>query len=85
MIVEVENQQKSSDELPNDKDTLYQELIALEGKRYAIEKTFKELENSYNKGSISEMQYKTSNDEFKDKMKEITTRINTIRRLISSL
>ena len=81
----VENQQKSSDELPNDKDTLYQELIALEGKRYAIEKTFKELENSYNKGSISEMQYKTSNDEFKDKMKEITTRINTIRRLISSL
>jgi hypothetical protein len=80
-----ETKQKGSDELPNDKDTLYQELIALEGKRYAIEKTFKELENSYNKGSISDMQYKSSNDEFKDKMKEITARINTIRRLISSL
>jgi hypothetical protein len=81
----VENQQTDFDDLPNDKDTLYQELIALEGKRYAIEKTFKELENSFNKGSISDMQFKSSNDEFKDKMKEITTRINTIRRLISSL
>ena len=78
-------QQKGSEDLPNDKDTLYQELIALEGKRYAIEKRFKELENSYNKGSISDTQYKSSNDEIKDKMKEITTRINTIRRLISSL
>ncbi len=78
-------QEKSSEELSSDKDTLYQELIALEGSRYAIEKRFKELENSYNKGSISDIQYKSSNEEVKEKMQEITTRINTIRKIISSL
>ena len=83
--IKTEQSQEPSNELPNDKDTLYQELIALEGKRYAMEKKFKELEASYNKGTISDVQFKSSNDEIKDKMLEITTRINTIRRLISSL
>lgn len=78
-------QEQISDELPDDKDALYQELIALEGRRYSIEKRVKELETSYNKGSISDIQYKSSNEEIEAKMQEITTRINTIRRLISSL
>ncbi|HUX98515.1 MAG TPA: hypothetical protein VMV49_03060, partial [Candidatus Deferrimicrobium sp.] len=59
--------------------------IALEGKRYAVEKGYKELEASYNKGSIADIQYKQKNDEIKTKMLQITGRITTIRRLISSL
>ncbi|MHA1106818.1 MAG: hypothetical protein ACTSPN_14065 [Promethearchaeota archaeon] len=74
-----------SGDLPVDKDALYQELIALEGKRYAVEKGYKELEASYNKGSIADTQYKQKNEEIKTKMLQITDRITTIRRLISSL
>ena len=76
---------KNSESLPDDKDTLYQELIALEGKRYAIEKRYKELETSFNRGSISDLQFKRSTEEINTKMQEITTRINTIRSLISRL
>ncbi len=75
----------NSEDLPVDKDALYQELIALEGKRYAVEKGYKELEASYNKGSIADTQYKQKNEEIKTKMLQITDRITTIRRLISSL
>jgi len=78
-------QVNNSDVLPDDKDALYQELIALEGKRYAIEKRYKELETSYNKGSISDLQFKRSNEEINVKLQEITTRINTVRSLISRL
>ena len=77
--------EESTENLPVDKDDLYQELIALEGKRYAVEKSYKELEASYNKGSIADTQYKQKNDEIKTKMLQITGRITTIRRLISSL
>ncbi len=77
--------EQDTNEMPVDKDALYQELIALEGKRYAVEKGFKELEASYNKGSIADTQYKQKNDEIKTKMLQITERITTIRRLISSL
>ncbi|MBY9018178.1 MAG: hypothetical protein KGD66_05025, partial [Candidatus Lokiarchaeota archaeon] len=74
-----------SEDLPVDKDALYQELIALEGKRYAVEKGYKELEASYDKGSIADTQYKQKNVEIKTKMLQITDRITTIRRIISSL
>ena len=80
-----DEQGKDSNAFPDDKDALYQELIALEGKRYAIEKGYKELETSYNRGSISDLQFKRSNEEINAKMQEITTRINTIRSLISRL
>ncbi|MFW9771733.1 MAG: hypothetical protein ACFFEO_06155 [Candidatus Thorarchaeota archaeon] len=73
------------EELPNDKDSLYQELIALEGKRYALEKNFKELDNNYQKGSISEADHKNQNDKLKSRLDEITSRINKIRRIIASL
>jgi len=73
------------DNLSDDKDTLYQELIALEGKRYSLERSFKDLEKSFNKGSMSNSEFKNQNIDLKTKMDEITSRINKIRRLISSL
>ena len=74
----------SIEELPTDKDSLYQELIALEGKRYSIEKNYKEIGKKFNTGSINEPSYKKQNDELKIKLDEITSRINKIRRFISS-
>ncbi|MHA2036926.1 MAG: hypothetical protein ACW972_00685 [Promethearchaeota archaeon] len=76
---------ESLDELPKDKDSLYQELIALEGRRYSLEKTFKELERSFNGGSISDLEYKNRSDDLKSSQEGITSRINRIRRLIASL
>jgi hypothetical protein len=83
--VEEENQHRDIEELSTDKDALYQELIALEGRRYSLEKNFKDLERGYNKGSISDSEYKNKNNKLKSQLDEITTRINSIRRLISSL
>jgi hypothetical protein len=86
---EIGNQEQSSsissDELPRDKDTLYQELIALEGRRYSLEKTFKEIEKSYNMGSIDDFEYKTQGEDLKKKLEDITSRINRIRRVIASM
>ena len=76
---------KEIEELSTDKDALYQELIALEGRRYSLEKNFKDLERGYNKGSISDSEYKNKNNKLKSQLDEITSRINNIRRLISSL
>ncbi|MHA1459326.1 MAG: hypothetical protein ACTSQR_06660, partial [Promethearchaeota archaeon] len=73
------------DNISDDKDTLYQELIALEGKRYKLERDFKDLEKGFNKGSMSDSEFKSQNNDLKTKMKEITSRINKIRRFISSL
>jgi len=73
------------DNISDDKDTLYQELIALEGKRYSLERSFKDLEKGINKGSMSNAEFKSQNNDLKTKMDEITFRINKIRRLISSL
>ena len=73
------------DNISDDKDTLYQELIALEGKRYSLERGFKDLEKGFNKGSMSDSEFKSQNNDLKTKMDEITSRINKIRRIISSL
>jgi len=75
----------SLDSLSNDKDTLYQELIALEGKRYSLERSFKDLERDFNKGSISELDFKNKNNKLKNQLNSITSRINKIRGLISTL
>ncbi|KKM61961.1 hypothetical protein LCGC14_1526480 [marine sediment metagenome] len=74
-----------SSELPTDKDSLYQELIALEGKRYSLEKTFKEVEKSYGDGSIGDSELNTSSEDLKDKLDQITSRINRIRRVIATM
>ncbi len=73
------------DNISDDKDTLYQELIALEGKRYSLERSFKDLEKGYKKGSMSNSEFKSQNHDLKTKMDEITFRINKIRSLISIL
>jgi hypothetical protein len=75
----------NADELPKDKDLLYQELIALEGRRYSLEKTFKELERSYNGGSIADYEYKNRSEDLKNKQDGITSQINRIRRVIASM
>jgi hypothetical protein len=74
-----------SEELPTDKDTLYQELIALEGRRYSLEKNFKDIENSYNLGSINDVEYRNRSDDLKIKLEAITSKINRIRRIIASI
>jgi hypothetical protein len=73
------------DNISDDKNTLYEELIALEGKRYALEKGFKDLEIGFSKGSMSDSEFKSQNNGLKTQLNEITSRINKIRRLISSL
>jgi len=75
----------AEEELPKDKDTLYQELIALEGRRYSLEKNFKEIEKSYNMGSIDDFEYKSQSDALKGNLDNITSRINRIRRIIASM
>jgi hypothetical protein len=82
---EPELEAPSLDALSNDKDALYQELIALEGRRYSLERNFKDVEKNYNKGSISEADFKRQNNILKKQLNEITTRINNIRNIISSL
>ena len=73
------------DTLPTDKDSLYQELIALEGRRYALEKGYKELSNNYNSGMIDDYEYKNQSEGLRSNLDEISSRIAKIRRLISSL
>ncbi|MCK4779256.1 MAG: CdvA-like protein, partial [Candidatus Lokiarchaeota archaeon] len=80
-----EYENSTGEELPSDKDSLYQELIALEGKRYSLEKSFKEIEKSYTSGSINDIEYNKQSDELRGKLDNITSRINNIRRVISSL
>lgn len=81
----IEDSISTTDELPADKDALYQELIALEGRRYSLEKSFKDLEKRYHKGNIDDFEYKIQSDDLKFKLNEITSRINKIRRVISGL
>ncbi len=71
--------------MPSDKDSLYQELIALEGKRYSLEKLFKELERNYISGSFNDFEYKKQSDDLRAKLNGITSKINNIRRVIASL
>ena len=88
-VQEIRNDKESEaiavEELPSDKDTLYQELIALEGKRYSLEKSFKEIEKSYSAGSFNDIVYNKRSEDLRGKLDSITSRINKIRRVISSL
>jgi hypothetical protein len=73
------------DELPRDKDSLYQELIALEGKRYSIERKYKSLKDRYENGNIGDSEFKSEDGKLKNELNEITKKITNIRRLLSSL
>ena len=63
----VDSSEPLMEELPTDKDMLYQELIALEGRRYSLEKNFKDIEQSYNMGSINDLEYKNRSDDLKNR------------------
>ncbi len=64
---------------------MYQNLIALEGKRYSIEKTQKESEKRYKDGQIDDVAYKQEMDKITREMGKITSRINEIRKVIQGL
>lgn len=73
------------DTLPTDKDSLYQELIALEGRRYSLEKSYKDLSKNYGKGSFNEYEFNHQGEELKKNLDEISSRITKIRSIISNL
>ncbi len=68
-----------------DKAQLYQELIALEGKKYAIEKSRSDYRAKHEKGLISDGNYAAQLDRFKFDLKYISKKINEIRQRIQTL
>jgi hypothetical protein len=68
-----------------DKTQLYQELIALEGKKYAIEKSRKDFRAKHEKGLISDGNYAAQLDRFKFDLQYISKKINEIRQRIQTL
>jgi hypothetical protein len=68
-----------------DKPQLYQELIALEGKKYAIEKSRKDFKAKHEKGLISDGNYAAQLDRFKFDLQYISKKINEIRNRIQAL
>ncbi len=71
--------------LPKDKDSLYQELIALEGRRYSLEKSYKDLSSNYGSGIMDEFEFNNRSEGLKNQLDEISSRITKIRRNIASL
>jgi hypothetical protein len=70
---------------PLTKDELYQELIALEGKKYAIEKTRKRIKTKHDKGDITNAQFITSTDSIRRDLEHISGKINDAREKIQAL
>ncbi len=68
-----------------DKTQLYQELIALEGKKYAIEKSRSDYRSKHEKGLISDGNYAAQLDRFKFDLNYISKKINEIRQRIQSI
>ena len=68
-----------------DKAQLYQELIALEGKKYAIEKSRKDFRAKHEKGLISDGNYAAQLDRFKFDLQYNSKKINDIRQRIQTL
>jgi len=73
------------DNLPNNKEILYQDLIALEGKRYSIEKAFKELEIRLTNRNINENDFRKQSNDLTSKLKEISSNITKLRNAIAKL
>jgi len=68
--------------LPDTKDGLYQALIALEGKRYAIERARKDLRTDLDKGIIKQPAYEQKLADLKAEMDKIADKIKEIREKI---
>jgi len=71
--------------LPKDKDSLYQQLIAFEGRRYSLEKAYKDLTKNYSNGKIDEFEFNNQSENLKQILNEVSSSITEIRRIISSL
>lgn len=67
------------------KDELYQELIALEGKKYAIERARKDMRAKHEKGQVPDVEYKTAIERFKYDLEHISDKINDLRRRVQTL
>ncbi|MFX1238863.1 MAG: hypothetical protein ACFE8P_14240 [Promethearchaeota archaeon] len=81
----IEESSMDFDNLPQDKDVLYQDLIALEGKRYSIEKRFKELKEEFSNKKITKGEFKKQGEQLGIRLKQISVSINKIRNAISKL
>ncbi len=63
----------------SDPETLYQELISLEGKRYSIERSIRDLKSDRENGVISDHEYKEKLSQLLNKLQTISKRIGAIR------
>ena len=73
------------DSKPLTKDELYQDLIALEGKKYAIEKTRKKIKVKHDNGDITNAQFITATESIKRDLEHISGKINDAREKIQAL
>ncbi|MHC1591423.1 MAG: hypothetical protein ACXQS8_05015 [Candidatus Helarchaeales archaeon] len=63
-----------------DSEKLYQELVALEGKRFALEMGIRDIKQKYESGEgITEEEYKRALEEKLEELKQISSRIDKIR------
>jgi len=62
------------------KDELYQELIALQGKKFAIEQRRKDMRQKHEKGMINDIEYKTAIERLRYEIDNVSQKINTIRK-----
>ena len=60
-------------------ETLYQELISLEGKRYSIERSIRDLKSDRENGILSDQEYKEKLSQLLNKLQTISKRIDVIR------
>ncbi|MFX1294357.1 MAG: hypothetical protein ACFFD2_05825 [Promethearchaeota archaeon] len=63
-------------------ETLYQELITLEGKRYSIERSIRDLKTDRENELISDQEYKEKISQFLNKLQTISKRIGEIRGIL---
>jgi len=66
----------------SDPETLYQELISLEGKRYSIERSIRDLKTDRENGILSDQEYKEKLSQLLNKLQSISKRIESIREKI---
>ncbi|HMF32423.1 MAG TPA: hypothetical protein VKK79_13460 [Candidatus Lokiarchaeia archaeon] len=72
-------------DLPDSKNDLYSELIALEGRRFAAERRHKELDDQLEKGSLGQVEYRSSVSRAEADLQAIAGRINAIRQKLSTM
>jgi hypothetical protein len=75
----------ASAELPDSKSDLYSELIALEGRRFAVERRRKEVDDQYEKGQLAQVEYRSTASRADADLQAIASRINAIRQKLSSM